>query len=37
VRVVKGWAGQRPVDLLRAAGVTEYCLNIGGDLVHPAR
>jgi thiamine biosynthesis lipoprotein len=38
--VVKGWAAQRAADLLRAAGVTEFCLNVGGDVVtagHPWR
>jgi len=35
--VVKGWAGQRAADLLRAAGVTEYCLNLGGDIVAAGR
>lgn len=31
--VVKGWAVQRAADTLRAAGVTEYCLNVGGDII----
>jgi thiamine biosynthesis lipoprotein len=35
--VVKGWAGQRAADLLRATGVTEYCLNLGGDIVAAGR
>jgi thiamine biosynthesis lipoprotein len=35
--VVKGWAAQRAADLLRAAGVTEFCLNVGGDVVTAGR
>jgi len=31
--VVKGWAAQRAADLLRDSGVTDFCLNAGGDLV----
>lgn len=31
--VVKGWAVQQTADMLRAAGVTEFCLNVGGDVV----
>jgi FAD:protein FMN transferase len=35
--VVKGWAVQRAADMLRAAGVTEFCLNVGGDVVAAGR
>lgn len=35
--VVKGWAAQRAADLLRAADVTEFCLNVGGDVVTAGR
>jgi len=31
--LVKGWAVQRAADGLRAAGVTDFCLSAGGDLV----
>jgi thiamine biosynthesis lipoprotein len=31
--VVKGWAAQRAADLLYEGGVTDFCLNAGGDLV----
>jgi FAD:protein FMN transferase len=31
--LVKGWAGQRGADLLSAAGATDFCLTLGGDLV----
>jgi thiamine biosynthesis lipoprotein len=31
--LVKGWAAQRGADLLRAAGLTDFCLNAGGDCV----
>lgn len=30
--LVKGWAAQRAADLLAAAGLTDYCLNAGGDI-----
>lgn len=30
--LVKGWAAQRAADLLAAAGLTDYCLNAGGDV-----
>ncbi|MDM7832522.1 FAD:protein FMN transferase [Cellulomonas edaphi] len=30
--VVKGWAAQRAADVLRAAGLTRFCLNAGGDV-----
>ena len=29
--LVKGWAAQRGADLLRADGLTDFCLNAGGD------
>lgn len=35
--VVKGWAVQRGAELLRAAGVTTFCLNAGGDVVAAGR
>ncbi|GAB2983428.1 FAD:protein FMN transferase [Amycolatopsis acidiphila] len=35
--VVKGWAAQRAADLLRAAGVAEFCLNAGGDVIATGR
>ncbi|GAA4659239.1 FAD:protein FMN transferase [Amycolatopsis dongchuanensis] len=35
--VVKGWAAQRAADLLRAEGVTEFCLNAGGDVFAAGR
>lgn len=31
--VVKGWAAQRAADRLAAAGLTDFCLNAGGDIV----
>jgi thiamine biosynthesis lipoprotein len=31
--LVKGWAAQRAADLLTAGGMTEFCLNVGGDIV----
>ena len=31
--VVKGWAVQRAADMLKAEGVTTFCLNAGGDVV----
>ncbi|WP_123370909.1 FAD:protein FMN transferase [Cellulomonas sp. PhB150] len=30
--VVKGWAAQRAVDVLRAGGLSSFCLNAGGDV-----
>src|SRR5437764_14034768 len=30
--VVKGWAVQRPADMLKAEGATTFCLNAGGDV-----
>lgn len=35
--VVKGWAAQRAGDLLREAGVREFCLNAGGDVIAAGR
>ena len=35
--VVKGWAAQRAADVLRAGGVTSFCLNVGGDVVTGGR
>ena len=35
--VIKGWAVQQAADLLRAAGITEFCLNVGGDIVAAGR
>ncbi|MFL1898948.1 FAD:protein FMN transferase [Streptomyces tauricus] len=35
--MVKGWAVQRGAELLRAAGVTTFCLNAGGDVVAAGR
>lgn len=35
--VVKGWAVQQAANVLRAAGVTEFCLNVGGDVVAAGR
>ncbi|MDQ0772701.1 thiamine biosynthesis lipoprotein [Streptomyces aurantiacus] len=35
--MVKGWAVQRAADLLRARGVTTFCLNAGGDVVSAGR
>ncbi len=31
--VVKGWAAQRAADVLVAAGLRDFCLNAGGDVV----
>ena len=31
--VVKGWAAQRAADRLLAAGLVDFCLNAGGDVV----
>ena len=31
--VVKGWAAQRAADVLVAAGMRDFCLNVGGDVV----
>lgn len=31
--VVKGWAAQRAADVLVAAGLRDFCLNAGGDIV----
>ena len=31
--VVKGWAAARAAGVLRARGVTDFCLNAGGDVV----
>jgi thiamine biosynthesis lipoprotein len=31
--LVKGWAAQRAADFLTAAGVTDFCLNAGGDVI----
>ncbi len=31
--VVKGWAAQRAADVLVAAGLHDFCLNAGGDIV----
>ncbi len=31
--VVKGWAAQRAADEMAAAGLTDFCLNAGGDVV----
>jgi len=31
--VVKGWAAQRAADALRDGGVTDFCLNAGGDVI----
>jgi thiamine biosynthesis lipoprotein len=35
--LVKGWAAQRAADLLDAGGLTEYCLNAGGDVIARGR
>ena len=35
--LVKGWAVQRAADGLRAAGVEDFCLNAGGDVVAHGR
>ncbi|WP_236794285.1 FAD:protein FMN transferase [Amycolatopsis sp. GM8] len=35
--IVKGWAAQRAGELLRAAGVTRFCLNAGGDVIAAGR
>ena len=31
--LVKGWSVQRGADLLRTAGLTDFCLSAGGDVV----
>lgn len=31
--IVKGWAAQRAADRLRAAGLANFCLNAGGDVI----
>jgi thiamine biosynthesis lipoprotein len=31
--LVKGWAAQRAAELLTASGVTDFCLNVGGDVI----
>jgi thiamine biosynthesis lipoprotein len=31
--IVKGWAAQRAADALLAGGATDFCLNVGGDLI----
>ena len=31
--VVKGWAAARAADVLRSRGITDFCLNAGGDVV----
>jgi thiamine biosynthesis lipoprotein len=31
--LVKGWAAQRAADVLTAGGVTDFCLNAGGDVI----
>lgn len=31
--VVKGWAAERAALVLRAEGVTDFCLNVGGDVI----
>lgn len=31
--LVKGWAVQRAADLLTSAGVRDFCLNAGGDVI----
>jgi thiamine biosynthesis lipoprotein len=31
--VVKGWAVQRTADLLRDAGIEDFCVNAGGDVI----
>ncbi len=31
--VVKGWAAQRAADVLADGGLTDFCLNAGGDVV----
>ncbi|MTD53150.1 FAD:protein FMN transferase [Amycolatopsis pithecellobii] len=35
--IVKGWAAQRAGELLRAAGVSRFCLNAGGDVIAAGR
>jgi thiamine biosynthesis lipoprotein len=35
--LVKGWAVQRAAGMLRAAGVDEFCINAGGDIVTAGR
>ncbi len=32
-RMVKGWAVQRAADALREAGLRDFCVNAGGDVV----
>ena len=34
---VKGWAAERAADVLRAAGVTTFALNVGGDIICAGR
>jgi thiamine biosynthesis lipoprotein len=31
--LVKGWAAQRAADLLAIGGLTDFCLNVGGDVI----
>jgi FAD:protein FMN transferase len=31
--LVKGWAAQRAADVLSTGGVTDFCLNAGGDVI----
>jgi thiamine biosynthesis lipoprotein len=31
--LVKGWAAQRAADILGAGGLTDFCLNAGGDVI----
>ena len=31
--IVKGWAAQRAADKLRTAGLANFCLNAGGDVI----
>ncbi|SMD26282.1 FAD:protein FMN transferase [Kibdelosporangium aridum] len=31
--IVKGWSVQRAADMLRAAGLSRFCINAGGDVV----
>jgi thiamine biosynthesis lipoprotein len=35
--LVKGWSVQRAADFLRAAGVENFCINAGGDVVTRGR
>jgi thiamine biosynthesis lipoprotein len=35
--IVKGWAVQRAAETLRDAGVSDFCLNAGGDVVVAGR